>query len=154
MKATELVIDKWLNTTDGFKFSVFNNSIKIIHAFQMLCPGCVYYGVPQTERLYKTFNSEFVQVIGLHTVFENHYAMQDHALEVFIKEWRLSFPVAIDKRLENEWMPETMKAYQLQGTPSLIIIDNKGEIKMLHFGQIDHDYLEEFIKDLISKLVA
>ncbi|OUR93538.1 hypothetical protein A9Q84_18895 [Halobacteriovorax marinus] len=150
MKAKELVIDKWVNAPEGFELKVKDSSIKIIHVFQMLCPGCVYKGIPQTQELYSKFNSDDVKVVGLHSVFENHEAMQPHALKVFISEWRLPFPVAIDKRLEGEWMPETMKAYQLEGTPSLIIIDRDGSLKLKHFGLIDQEKLEIFINELIN----
>ena len=152
MKAKSLIIDKWLNASEDFSLNVVGDDcIKIIHVFQMLCPGCVYRGIPQTHELYNKFNSEDVKVVGLHSVFENHEAMPPHALEVFISEWRLPFPVGIDKQADGEWMPETMKAYQLQGTPSLIIIDHIGEVKLIHFGHVDQGKVEAFIYELINK---
>lgn len=150
MKAKELIIEKWVNSEEGFKFSVKSNQIKVIHVFQMLCPGCVYRGIPQAVELYQKFNSEDVSIVGLHSVFENHYAMQPNSLDVFIKEWRLPFPVAIDKRLEDNWIPETMKSYHLQGTPSLIVIDHLGDLKLCRFGHVDQDQIESFIQGLIE----
>lgn len=150
-KAKNLIVEKWVNAPEGYNFDVHEDSIKVIHAFQMLCPGCVYRGIPQTHELYNRFNSEDVKVIGLHSVFENHEAMKPHALEVFISEWRLPFPVAIDKRLEGEWMPETMKSYHLQGTPSLIIIDHLGEIQLCHFGHLEQEKIENLIINLLAK---
>ncbi len=150
MKAKELIIEKWVNSEEGFKFSVKSNQIKVIHVFQMLCPGCVYRGIPQAVELYQKFNSEDVSIVGLHSVFENHYAMQPNSLDVFIKEWRLPFPVAIDKRLEDNWIPETMKSYHLQGTPSLIVIDHLGDLKLCRFGHVDQDQIENFIQGLIE----
>lgn len=150
MKAKNLVIEKWINAPEDFKLDMSDGSIKIIHAFQMLCPGCVYRGIPQICELYNKFNSDDVKVVGLHSVFENHEAMQPHALEVFISEWKLPFPVAIDKKLPNEWMPETMKAYHLQGTPSLIVIDHKGEVQINHFGYIGQGQIESLIEEFIK----
>jgi hypothetical protein len=151
MLAKNLIIEKWVNTEEDFHLDVRGNYIKIIHAFQMLCPGCVYRGIPQTIELYQKFNSEEVKVVGLHSVFENHEAMQPHALDVFISEWRLPFPIAIDKKLEGEWMPETMKSFHLQGTPSLIIIDHLGQLKLCHFGHLNQENLEKFITDLLNQ---
>ena len=151
MKASPLIVEKWVNCDVGFELDVFSEKIKVIHAFQMLCPGCVYRGIPQTIELFNTFDSKNVSVVGLHSVFENHHAMKPDALEVFIKEWRLPFPIAIDRRLENEWMPETMKSYQLQGTPSLIIIDHLGQVQLQHFGHIEQDKVEVFINKLINQ---
>lgn len=152
MKAKQLSIEKWVNCVDDFEFDVLCDKIKIIHAFQMLCPGCVYRGIPQTIDIYHNFNSENVSVVGLHTVFEHHNVMTPEALDVFIHEWKIPFPVGIDKHLNNHWMPETMKSYQLQGTPSLIIIDHLGEIKLNHFGHIHQVELEKLILNLIEKL--
>jgi hypothetical protein len=36
-------------------------------------------------------------VIGLHTVFEHHSAMQEDSLRAFLHEYKVQFPVAIDK---------------------------------------------------------
>lgn len=151
MRAKELIVRKWLNTPKEFEFSVFSSQIKVIHVFQMLCPGCVYRGIPQTIELFHKFNSAEVAVVGLHSVFENHHAMKPAALEVFINEWKLPFPVAIDKHYEDEWMPETMKAYYLQGTPSLIIINHIGEIQLCSFGHTDSNEIEKLILKLIKE---
>lgn len=151
MKAKDLIIDKWLNTNEGFHFKVNGPYIKVIYVFQMLCAGCIYREIPQAQEFYKKFNSAQVKVIGLHSVFENHKAMEPHALEVFISELKLSFPVAIDKRLEGEWMPETMKSYNLQGTPSLIIIDHQGQVKICHFGLTDQEKVEKLVQQLLDR---
>ena len=44
-----------------------------------------------------------------------------------------------------------MKDYRLQGTPSFIVIDHCGYIKLNHFGHMDQQKLEVFIEDLIKK---
>jgi len=154
MRAKPLHIERWTNCDPQFDLDVFSSKIKVIHVFQMLCPGCVYRGIPQTIELYKKFNSDDLQVVGLHSVFENHEVMQPHALEVFTSEWRLPFPVGIDKREDGEWMPETMKTYQLQGTPSLIVIDHLGEIQLNSFGHVDQGKIEAFLTELINKKQA
>ena len=60
MKAKKLIIEKWINTPEGFSFDVKDDCIKIIHAFQMLCPGCVYKGIPQTIELFNKFDSNIL----------------------------------------------------------------------------------------------
>ena len=151
MKAKELSIQTWLNTNSDFSINLEDGVIKYIHVFQMLCPGCVYYGIPQTIEVFKKFNSPKFQVMALHSVFENHHVMTQDALGVFIHEWKLTFPVGIDQRLENEWMPETMKAYQLQGTPSTIVIDGKGKVRLCHFGHFEMEQLEVFLNKLVEE---
>ncbi len=43
-----------------------------LHAFQMLCPGCVIHGLPQAANIHHAFDPADVAVIGLHSVFEHH----------------------------------------------------------------------------------
>lgn len=152
MKAQQLKVQEWLNGPQGFTLDVESPRIKVIHAFQMLCPGCVYHGVPQTVELYEKLKGLPVDVVGLHTVFENHHAMGPESLKVFIKEWRLPFPVGVDQHVEGRWMPETMKAYDMQGTPTTIIIDHQGELILQHFGILDTEKLIEFVSDLAKQI--
>ena len=148
MKALPLTVQEWLNSPEGYNLDVKAPRVKVIHAFQMLCPGCVYHGIPQTIELYERLKDHNVDVVGLHTVFENHHAMGPESLKVFIKEFRLPLPVGIDQHVEGKWMPETMKAYDLQGTPSTIVIDQQGEIRVKHFGIIDTEQLINFVLEL------
>ncbi|KYG66487.1 hypothetical protein AZI86_05420 [Bdellovibrio bacteriovorus] len=151
MKAQQLQVSQWLNTSPDYHLDVEAPRIKVIHAFQMLCPGCVYHGVPQTMEIFERLKGLSVDVVGLHTVFENHHAMGPEALKVFIKEWRIPFPVGVDEHREGEWMPLTMKAYDMQGTPTTIIIDQNGEIVLQHFGILDTEKLIEFVSSLATQ---
>jgi peroxiredoxin len=111
--------------------------VVVLHAFQMLCPGCVSHGTPQAERLHRMFDAKDVAVIGLHTVFEHHAAMTPVALEAFIHEYRLTFPIAVDRPGDPGPIPVTMQAYQMQGTPTAVIIGRDGRIAYQGFGAED-----------------
>ncbi len=137
MKAQELIVSKWLNTDQPLSIEKLKGKVIAIHAFQMLCPGCVLHGVPQAQKLFETFNSEYVAVIGLHTVFEHHEAMQEKSLRAFLQEFRVKFPVGIDQPSVGTDTPQTMNLYQMRGTPTWIIIDKNGELKLHSFGQMD-----------------
>lgn len=41
---------------------------------------------------------------------------------------RVQFPVAVDRRIETERLPQTMRAFGMRGTPTLILIDRKGRV--------------------------
>ncbi len=100
----------------------------------MLCPGCVNHSLPQAQSIHASFSQDTVAVIGLHSVFEHHAAMTPVALEAFLHEYRISFPVAVDEDSDQD-IPKTMQAYQLRGTPSLVLIDAQGNLRASHFGQ-------------------
>ena len=133
--APELEVGTWFNTPEPLTLGALRGGIVILHAFQMLCPGCVLHGLPQA--LHDRLVGHGVTVIGLHTVFEHHAAMTSVALEAFIHEYRLTFPIAVDRPGESGPIPRTMAAYQLQGTPSLIVIDRRGRIREQAFGQVN-----------------
>lgn len=134
--APPLVVVGWLNTSTPLSLEQLKGKIVVIHAFQMLCPGCVSHGLPQASNIYNLYNKDQVQVIGLHTVFEHHSVMTIDALRAFVHEYRLAFPIAIDRPSENSVIPHTMARYHMQGTPTLIIIDKNGFLRVNHFGRM------------------
>lgn len=119
-----------------------------LHAFQMLCPGCVAHGIPQAVKMRQAF-PELV-VIGLHSVFEHHDVMTPRALEAFIHEYRLRFPVAVDQAVAGSPVPATMRHYALRGTPSLLLFDRDGRLRLNHFGRIDDMVLGGVIGRLLA----
>jgi hypothetical protein len=134
--APELSVERWLNTNDHPTLSELRGEVVVIEAFQMLCPGCVLHGLPQAQRIAATFGRDLV-VLGLHTVFEHHAAMQPVSLEAFLHEYRITFPVGIDRHDGVDPTPITMRDYGLRGTPSLLAIGRSGDIRLHAFGQID-----------------
>jgi peroxiredoxin len=133
--APELKVSKWFNTDKDITLADLRGKVVVIEAFQMLCPGCVSHSLPMAQKIHQMFPRDQVAVIGLHTVFEHHGAMTPVSLEAFLYEYRLTFPVGVDQAGQGN-MPVTMQAYQMQGTPSLILIDKQGMLRANHFGQV------------------
>ena len=52
-------------------------------------------------------------MIGLHTPFEDHDKQRPEALEAFVDEHELPFPIAVDKP-NGASMPKTMEAYEIR----------------------------------------
>jgi thiol-disulfide isomerase/thioredoxin len=137
MAAPELQTSGWLNTPQPLTLAVLRGKVVVLHTFQIFCPGCVQMGIPQAQKIYQEFDPSRVAVIGLHTVFEHHPVMGPDALEVFVHEYRLRFPIGIDKYDgQPQGVPLTMRAYQMQGTPTLILIDKNGYIRLHKFGHV------------------
>ncbi|MCB1511884.1 MAG: redoxin domain-containing protein [Hyphomicrobiaceae bacterium] len=134
--APALQVSQWLNTEQPLMLDSLRGRVVVIECFQMLCPGCVTHGLPQAMRVHQEFDPSLVTVIGLHTVFEHHEAMQPHALEVFCHEYRITFPVGIDQPDDASGIPLTMRAYQTQGTPTLILIDKLGRRRIQYLGGV------------------
>lgn len=141
MKAPELIVTKWLNSKEPISLESLRGKVVAIHAFQMLCPGCVMHGLPQAQKVFELFSEEQIVVLGLHTVFEHHEAMKEPSLKAFLHEFRLQFPVGIDEPTTSKSIPQTMKAYQMRGTPSWVLIDRSGEIRLHTFGKTEDLFL-------------
>ncbi|HEV2610107.1 MAG TPA: TlpA disulfide reductase family protein [Noviherbaspirillum sp.] len=133
----ELDVVEWINTTQPIRMTDLRGRVVVLHAFQMLCPGCVQYGIPQAERIARAFPRKDVAVLGLHTVFEHHDVMTPAALRAFASEYRLSMPIGIDRPADEGSIPRTMKLLQLRGTPTLVIFDKTGRVRHQHLGQVD-----------------
>ncbi len=134
IKAQELQVKTWLNTEKPLSLEQLKGKVIVVYAFQMLCPGCVEHTLPQAKKVHTTFSSNDITVIGLHTVFEHHEAMQEVSLRAFLHEYRITFPVGIDQPDETSPLPKTMTAYQMQGTPTLLLINHEGDLHAQYFG--------------------
>jgi hypothetical protein len=125
--------------------------VVVVHAFQMLCPACVQHGWPQALRVRAAFAADDVAVIGLHTVFEHHAAMTPVALRAFLHEYRIGVPVGVDAPSDDarDPIPQTMRAWGLQGTPSLLLFDRRGLLRRHTFGVEDDVSLGAAIAALV-----
>lgn len=151
--APPLSVSQWFNTSSPITLEGLRGKVIAIEAFQMLCPGCVSYGLPQTQRIAGTFAGD-VTVLGLHTVFEHHAAMTPVSLEAFLHEYRIGFPVGVDTYDQPGGTPVTMARYKLRGTPSLILIDRAGRIRLNAFGHVDELAVGAALARLIDEPAA
>lgn len=148
--APELAVSQWFNTELPLTLSRMRGKVIVIEAFQMLCPGCVSHGLPQAKAVHQQFPADSVSVIGLHCVFEHHEAMTAVALEAFLHEYRIPFPVGVDKPGTGP-MPKTMAAYAMRGTPTLILIDRLGRRRAQYIGHVPDMRLGADIATLLAE---
>jgi len=152
--APEWQVDHWFNAEANFSLHQLRGKVVLLHAFQMLCPGCVTHGIPQAQRVQAAFSPEQLVVVGLHSVFEHHAVMNNAALQAFIHEYKLSFPIGIDRPGRGEAIPQTMRSYAMRGTPTAILIDRQGKIRWQRFGRPDDLQLGTAIGQLIAESAA
>lgn len=149
--APPLIVADWLNATAPITLDRLQGRVVMLVAFQMLCPGCVSHGLPQAARAREAFGPADLAVIGLHTVFEHHEAQGSRAaLSAFLHEYRISLPVGVDAASPSGGPPQTMRAYGMQGTPTTILIDRRGLLRLHRFGHVDDMRLGAAIEALIG----
>ncbi|WP_447585355.1 redoxin domain-containing protein [Pseudoxanthomonas mexicana] len=147
-------VDRWFNTSRPLSLEALRGKVIVLEAFQMLCPGCVSHGLPQASRVHATFSAEQVAVVGLHAVFEHHAAMTPVALEAFLHEYRIAFPVGVDRPGTRGPIPQTMEAYAMRGTPTLVLIDAQGRLRHRYFGQVSDLVLGAQVASLVHEAEA
>lgn len=150
----ELFVSQWFNTDSTVTLEQLKGRGVVVGAFQMLCPGCVTHSIPQLKKLHELSKNLPLTVLGLHTVFEHHQAMQPHALEAFIHEYRLSFPVGVAAYEGNNPMPKTMVDWQMRGTPSTFVFSADGDLHLHQFGHVDDLPLGMFVGQLLAAVKA
>ncbi|MFA5950284.1 MAG: redoxin domain-containing protein [Hyphomicrobium sp.] len=132
----ELDAAKWVNVEEPVTLKGLMGKVVVMAAFQLNCPGSMKHGLPQAARLAGAFNDDEVVVIGLNTPFEEPGSQSADAILAFVEENELPFPVAIDK-VSGGGLPKTMQAYEIQGTPSVLIFDRQGRLRRHYLGQVD-----------------
>jgi len=161
IKAPNVKVSDWIQ---GFPTNIdklFGNVV-VIEVFQVNCPGCFLYGLPQAISLYEKYKDKDVKVIGIATAFEDYDKNTMENLKLLLSEgrvigetfkalkqhgklvntdrlyYKIPFPVAMDKITK---MP--------QNIPEDMIKD----FIAIYFP--DYEYLSEKDKgDLFSKVNA
>jgi peroxiredoxin len=213
-KAPNLSVSKWIQGLDT-NIDKEKDNVILVEVFQVNCPGCFLYGIPQANEIYKKYRKEGVTVLGLATAFEDFDKNTIENLELLLTKgetigetlkmlgqydqlvdknklpYKIPFPVAMDllkkeigsisnerinevieanvpdfdsysehqkaeiiervkQYLRNkEYTAQTFDQYALRGTPSSILIDKKGILRDVIFGQ--NDAVEENIKKLLNE---
>ena len=198
-KAPNLKVSKWVQGMDT-NLDKQNDSIVVVEVFQVNCPGCFMYGIPESIEIYNKYRSEGVSVLGMATAFEDFDKNTIENLQLLLEtgeavgetkkmlsqygesqggkiSYKIPYPVAMDSLIKQtdevtkekmdsliknqipnfdtqpenyknqiydrvkdyfmskEFSAETFEMYSLQGTPSSILVDRKGILRDISFGQ-------------------
>ncbi|MBA3977025.1 MAG: redoxin domain-containing protein [Nitrosopumilus sp.] len=127
-QAHNIKISEWVQ---GIPTNIdkLRGNVVVLEVFQVNCPGCFLYGLPQSISLYEKFKNKDVRVIGLATAFEDYDKNTLDNLKLLLSEgkvigetyktlrqhgklvnddklyYKIPFPVAMDKITK---MPENI----------------------------------------------
>ena len=213
-KAPNLHVSEWVQ---GLPTNIDKNigKVVLVEVFQVNCPGCFMYALPNAIEIYKNNNTEDVVVLGLATAFEDYDKNTLDNLKLLLSSgkvigetfnalnqyrqlvdndklnYKIPFPVAMDMLRKNtqdfsdnkvidfiestidnynsysepdkkvlfervkqylknkKYSALTFDEYKLQGTPSAILIDKKGNLRNVFFGV--NNFLNGLIKQLVNE---
>lgn len=69
-KAPNLKVSEWVQGKPTNIDKEINNVI-LVEVFQVNCPGCFIYGIPDAIEIYRKYNNRNVTVLGIATAFED-----------------------------------------------------------------------------------
>ena len=212
-KAPNLKVSKWVQGMDT-NLDKQGDNIVLVEVFQVNCPGCFMYGIPESIQIYNKYKSDGVSVLGMATAFEDYDKNTLENLELLLEtgetigetkkmlsqygelkedkiSYKIPYPVAMDSLVKQsdevtkekmdsliknqipnfdtqpenyknqiydrvkgyfmskEFSAETFEMYSLQGTPSSILVDRKGILRDISFGQ--NGLLESKIQKLLNE---
>jgi thiol-disulfide isomerase/thioredoxin len=112
-----------LDARGGSKISLaqYRGQVVMLNFWASWCGPC-RQEMPLLESIYKKYNKMGFTLIGVNVEPDSK------AAEGFLKQTPVSFPVIYDKD------STVSKAYDVSGMPSTVIIDRKGNIRVLHRG--------------------
>lgn len=70
-KAPNLKVSEWIQGKPT-NIDKEKDNVILIEVFQVNCPGCFIYGIPESIRLHNLFGMDNFKVIGLATAFEDY----------------------------------------------------------------------------------
>lgn len=167
--APDLNVSKWVQGPSQ-KISRLKGKVVLVEVFQVNCPGCFVYGIPEAIAMQER-NGKSLVVVGLATAFEDFDKNNLENLKLLLSKgevigetrrvlgnlgmldgdklpYKINFPVAMDS-IRSGTVPETFEEYGLKGTPSAILIDKKGILRFTSFGQ--NERLANMVQALINE---
>ena len=212
-KAPNLKVSEWVQGNDS-NLDQHSDNVVLVEVFQVNCPGCFMYGIPESIEIFNKYKSKDVSVLGMATAFEDFDKNTLKNLELLVETgkvvgetekmlgqygqldgdkitYKIPYPIAMDSlikqsddvtkeqmdslikkqipdfdtqskdykneiydRVKNyflskEYSAETFEMYALPGTPSSILIDRKGILRDVSFGQ--NGSLESKIQNLLNE---
>jgi len=212
-KAPNLQVSKWVQGLPT-NFDQEKDHVVLVEVFQVNCPGCFLYGIPEVIEIYKKYHSEGLTVLGMATAFEDFDKNTLENLELLLKtgevigetkeglkqngkladsklSYKIPFPVAMDllvkqngqddkKKIDGviysqipdfdsqpedyknqtiqrvkdylkskQFSAQTFEGFSLRGTPSSILVDRKGILRDVSFGQSGN--LDSMVQSLLNE---
>jgi peroxiredoxin len=86
--APNLILSDWVQGTPT-NIDQLKGNVIVVEVFQVNCPGCFLYGIPQAVNLYEKFKDKNVKVIGVGTAFEDFDKNTLENLRLLVTEGRV-----------------------------------------------------------------
>jgi cytochrome c biogenesis protein CcdA/thiol-disulfide isomerase/thioredoxin len=133
-------ISHWLNTP-GLSLDALRGKVVLVDFWTYSCINCLRT-LPHLEELDRAYRSKGLVIVGVHTpefAFEHDLGNVREAT----KRLDVRYPVALD----NDY--QTWNAYSNQYWPAEYLIDQRGDVRHIHFGEGEYSETEHDIRLLL-----
>lgn len=137
-------IDQWLNTPDGqgIDLADLRGQVVLIDFWAYSCINC-QRSIPHVVAWDEAYRDAGLQVIGVHSP---EYAFEKEAdnVRAGARDFGIEYPVALDNSLS------TWTAYRNRYWPAHYLIDAKGVVRHISFGEGNYAATEKLIRELLA----
>ena len=139
--APELASGDWINSPPH-TLSDFRGKVVLLEFWTFGCYNC-RNTIPSMNEWQKKYAGKDFVIIGVHTPEFNREKNLENVRQQVSRQG-IRYPVVTD----NEY--QTWEAYHQQYWPTMYLIDRKGIIRLIHFGEGSYDETERTIRSLIA----
>jgi thiol-disulfide isomerase/thioredoxin len=136
---------QWFNTPGGRALSLsdLQGQVVLVDFWTYTCINCIRT-LPYIEAWYRKYHRDGFTVVGVHTP-EFPFEREASNVERAIGDFGITYPVAQD----NDYA--TWTAYHNQYWPADYLIDARGRVRLIHFGEGSYAETEQGIRSLLAE---
>ena len=133
---------KWLNPSTPLTLAGLRGKVVLVDFWTYTCINCIRT-LPHVTAWYNKYQPYGLQVVGVHSP---EFAFEKDTNNVLsaIKRFNIKYPVVQDNKLDI-W-----NAYNNQYWPAEYLIDAKGNVRRVDFGEGQYDQMEQAIQALLA----
>src|SRR5436190_1471049 len=136
---------QWFNTPRDkpLRIGALRGHVVLVDFWTYTCINCIRT-LPYLEAWYRKYHRDGFDIVGVHTPefpFEREASNVDRA----IGDFGITYPVVQDNDAT------TWSAYHNQYWPADYLIDSKGRVRLVHFGEGDYSETEAGIRSLLAE---
>jgi thiol-disulfide isomerase/thioredoxin len=157
--APELKVSQWVQ---GGPISLkdYQGKVIVVEVFQVNCPGCFIYGIPEAIDTYQKYKNNGVEVLGLATAFEDFDKNTLENLKLLLQESKVIGETLTTLSYQNKLLNEGKLSYNIPfpvGMDMLLKerlpIEGKRIMEFVNANVLDFDLYHQKDKDQIISRV-
>ena len=157
--APELKVSEWVQ---GGPISLkdYQGKVIVVEVFQVNCPGCFIYGIPEAIDTYQKYKNNGVEVLGLATAFEDFDKNTLENLKLLLQESKVIGETLTTLSYQNKLLNEGKLSYNMPfpvGMDMLqkerLPLEGKRIMEFVNANVLDFDLYHQKDKDQIISRV-